>query len=349
MKIKKIIYGIFIVILIGVILVVFIKKSNQIEFVNEEVLISSSPIPILTPVNEIVEPKIIIKKYYDEKKYIEEPYSFEDDMQYIMNKILAKYTFNDKVGVYVKQLKTGMNYGINENLTKVYSDTQIDEGYFRAASIIKIYMAIVVIELIDNGELDVNEEYYDQVIGKSYNILNAMDIMIRISDNDAYNFFLRLIDKESIVRILNSYGIVNGNLYGELDPATNYSIQGNILRHNTEIIGGRITLEETSNLIEYIYNNKEKNIYVNLLHESLLNNIKTARIPKGIEMEYLVAHKTGTATNYGVFLDAGIIYCNNPYILIVFTKGEKKENAENFIRDVAKEITSYINLLDFSD
>ncbi len=348
MNIKKIIYGILII-LIVFILILFLNKPKQIQFINEEVLISSSPIPILTTMNEIVEPKIIIDKYYDKKIYIDEPYSFKEDMQYIMNKVLAKYTFNDEVGVYIKELKTGMDYGINENLTKVYSDTHIEEGYFRAASIIKIYMAIVVIELIDKGELDVNQEYFDQIIGKSYNILDAMDIMIRISDNDAYNFFLRLIDKENIVKILNSYGVTYGNLYGELDPATNYSIQGNILRHNTEIIGGRITLKETSNLIEYIYNNKEKNIYVNLLHESLLNNIKTARIPTGIEMEYLVAHKTGTATNYGVFLDAGIIYCNNPYILIVFTKGEKKENAENFIRDVAKDITSYINLLDFSD
>lgn len=50
-------------------------------------------------------------------------------------------------------------------------------------------------------------------------------------------------------------------------------------------------------------------------------------IPAGLPKEILVGHKTGTITN--IHHDAAIVYANNPYILVVMTRGipdEKKSD-----------------------
>jgi len=56
-----------------------------------------------------------------------------------------------------------------------------------------------------------------------------------------------------------------------------------------------------------------------------------------------VAHKAGTASSYGVYNDAGIVYSKKPFIIIILTKGEDKLSAEGFIREFSKMVYNYVN------
>ena len=96
-------------------------------------------------------------------------------------------------------------------------------------------------------------------------------------------------------------------------------------------------------ILEQVYTKKDTDEHMTHFNKALLDNIWNSRIPTGINFKYPVAHKTGTASSHGVYNDAGIVYCKNPYVLVVFTRGETKTAGEGFIREVAKEVTNYMD------
>lgn len=67
-----------------------------------------------------------------------------------------------------------------------------------------------------------------------------------------------------------------------------------------------------------LYENKEENPYYDILIDQMKNTIFNDRISSLIPSE-IVAHKIGDYDNY--INDVGIVYDNNPYIIIFYTEG----------------------------
>jgi len=264
-------------------------------------------------------------------------------VQDIADKAAGKANIKNPVGVYVKELNTGNEFGINENLTVIDEFDGNTDGYFRAASVVKLQMAYVAYRLIERGELPVDKTYYDSVTKKEFKLLPALHQMVSHSDNNLFNTMLRLIGREKTNKTLIEYGILNSPVYGEISPAIGYSRENNIKRHGTTKVGGKITPKDMGIILEAIYKEKDENIYMECFNKALIANIYNSRIPEGIGYKYPVAHKTGTADSAGTYNDAGIIYCKNPFILVVLTKGESSANAQNYIRELAKELTNYMD------
>ncbi|NLY19415.1 MAG: serine hydrolase [Clostridiaceae bacterium] len=265
------------------------------------------------------------------------------DIKDIADKAAGKSNIKNLVGVYVKELKTGYEFGINENLTVFDEYDGNTDGYFRAASVVKLQMAYVAYRLIEKGELSVDKTYYDNVTNQEFMLLPTLHKMVSHSDNNLFNTMLRLIGRERTNRILEEYGILNSPVYGEISPAVGYSRENNIKRHGTTKVGGKITPKDMGKILEDVYKEKDENYYMECLNRALVANVYNSRIPAGFDYKYPVAHKTGTADSAGAYNDAGIIYCKNPFILVVLTKGESSANAQKYIRELAKELTAYMD------
>lgn len=260
----------------------------------------------------------------------------------IIEQTYKKYPLKN-YGLYIKEFSTGFEFGVNENLTYYDQSDGNTDGYFRAASVVKLQMAYVSYRLIEKGELEEDKTWVDDVTGKEQNILTCLHTMVSRSDNNLFNTMLRLVGREKVNETLIEYGVLNSPIYGEINPSIGYSRENNLNRHGTEKVGGKITPKDMGIILDAVFCEKENNPYMKYFNKALLANIYSSRIPKGINNKYPVAHKTGTSEDFGVYNDAGIVYCKNPYILVVLTKGESPSSAHGFIRELAKLLTQYMD------
>jgi beta-lactamase class A len=60
------------------------------------------------------------------------------------------------------------------------------------------------------------------------------------------------------------------------------------------------------------------------------------RIPAGIPKEVRVAHKIGT--EIGVFSDAGIVFSQKPFVLVIMSREAKESEAKEVLPKIAKAV-----------
>ncbi len=268
---------------------------------------------------------------------------FIEYMETVRMELEKKNEIRTQVGIYIKDISNNKVYTYNGDKTELDSTDNAVDGYFRAASVVKLPMAYVVVKLIEKGELSTTKEYYDKVTKKSYKLMTTIKTMLKRSDNDLFNILLRLVGKEKANEILEENGIINSNIYGEISPAVGYSKENNMERHRTLKVGGKITPNDMAIILNEIYEKRKDNELFKQINEALKENIWNTRIPTGIDFKNSVAHKTGTSSSYGVYNDAGIVYSKKPFIIIILTKGEDKLSAEGFIREFSKMVYNYVN------
>jgi len=115
---------------------------------------------------------------------------FSNAIRDIAEKAASISKIKNPAGVYVKELSTGYEFGINENLTVFDEYDGNTDGYFRAASVVKLQMAYVAYRLIEKGELSVDKVYYDSVTNKEFMLLPTLHKMVSQSDNNLFNTML---------------------------------------------------------------------------------------------------------------------------------------------------------------
>jgi hypothetical protein len=231
--------------------------------------------------------------------------TFNEDISKIVNKALKDSGVKNTVGVYVKELSTGKEWGLNENLTKYDPKGKVEDGYFMAASEVKVFEAYAAYKMIESGELSVDKTYVDPVTKKKFKLLTALRGMIRVSSNDDFNNVLRVVGNKKLNEVLESNGI-KSRVYAEIGPAPGHTTSGNIKRYGTTK-GGRVTAKDLGKVLEEAYN-KKLGKYSSHFLSALVENIHNDRIPAGINNAAKVAHKTGTDPWLGIYHDAGVIY-----------------------------------------
>lgn len=211
-------------------------------------------------------------------------------------------------------------FGEIESLTKdlhgtyglyVYRlDEKIEYGLhqdevFPAASLIKLPVMLTLYQEAEKGNLDLAD--YKKMA----------EAMGKRSDNTVFNQLVKILGEEEIQRTIDDLGM-SKTLFkkNETTPADiglffQKLYEGEIIsdEHREEILG------------------------------FLTDTDFEDRIPAGIPLEVRVAHKIGT--ELGSFSDAGIIFSQKPFILVIISKNTREAEANQVLPKIARAIWEF--------
>ena len=130
-------------------------------------------------------------------------------------------------------------------------------------------------------------------------MLNMMlNMMGQQSDNTAYGIMLKKLGERKVVEMMQEIGMNNTSL------ATNDTTPRDIGVFFVKLWKGEILKDES-----------REELLVNLTDTNFED-----RIPKGVPEGVRVAHKIGNEAG-GVYNDAGIVMGENPFVLVILTRG----------------------------
>ncbi|MDO5541469.1 MAG: serine hydrolase [Eubacteriales bacterium] len=220
--------------------------------------------------------------------------------------------------VYIKDLSTQKVMEINEHSME-------------SASLIKLYIAGTIYEQLDWGNLEETET-----------IMNALNLMITVSDNESSNVLVRQLYDE------------NGSFQDGLDIVNDF-----IRRHgftNTQQVNGiadpslwvsdgSVNMTSTADcgrLLEAVYNRELVSHFNSYRFEVLLNKQEVNyKIPDGLPSGVHISHKTGEVDD--TENDAAIIY--TPYgdyiFCIMSTDLTDTGSAVDHIHDISALVYDY--------
>ena len=231
-------------------------------------------------------------------------------------------------GVFVKNLKTGESFSLNEN--KV----------FEAGSLYKLWTMAAVIKQLESGDLKT-----DQKLSQAIPVLNrkfgidpelaeqtqgtitltvdeALNQMITISHNYAALLLTEKIGLSKVAAFLEEKNF-NASKVGT-DGSAPVTTPLDIALYMEKLYKGELAnSDSTTKMLE-------------LLKAQKLNN----KIPLKLPPETVIAHKTG---ELGWFShDAGIIYSpKGEYIIVVMSESQSPKGAEERIADLSLNIYNY--------
>lgn len=230
------------------------------------------------------------------------------------------------ISVYFESLNTGANFNLNGDLR------------FKPASMVKVPLAIAVVEKVENGELSYTQkieitdamkedgggELYKSPKGTTYTVEKLLEEMLKNSDNTAKNTLFALVTPDDMDSLVDNLGLES-------------------LFDNE----GLITSKEYARVLRALYSSTllDKEDSLKLLRYLMLSNRNRylgSTLPKDTE----IAHKFGIISKDKAYNDGGIIYYpDRPYILIVLVDGG---NSKNFTEQSAAEIIGQISKMTYS-
>ncbi|MBU3179757.1 serine hydrolase [Clostridium psychrophilum] len=274
------------------------------------VITSNKIINNIVPKN-ISETKEALKRKQDKTNENIKNQAKLDTLEKRIRKLVGTNNIN-KFGMVYYDIKSKKTITINE------------DKQFVAASTVKIPINMLVYDMIQDKKININGKIkYDkndfeegagilqkEDLREPIAIKRLSDLSIIYSDNIAVNMLLRKVGSE--------------NRYKYIEKIVGHSIV-----HD----GNNITAMDSSKILERLYLNPDNNKYYATMIKTMKKTIYHDRIDKYIPRE-IVAHKIGDLAPY--VDDTAIVCKDNPYILVVFTKGIS--NADELIGQVSKMI-----------
>lgn len=247
--------------------------------------------------------------------WISTDYISNDDnrIQKVQELLSANYQ-NEQFSIYVKQLSTGKETGINED-QKMY-----------AASVMKLPYLYYVQEKINQGDyqLDTKLKYVSEVNdfpgsykpegsgslpktadNKEYTIKELISKTAKESDNVAHNILGYYVTNKSDETFKKETARISGEEWDVTDKLASAKMSGQVM--------------------EAIYN---QNAFV--LESLSQTSFDNQRIAKDISAK--VAHKIGDADEYKH--DTALVYTDSPFILSIFTKNSDYDTISKIAKDV---------------
>ena len=247
--------------------------------------------------------------------WISTDYISNDDnrIQKVQELLSANYQ-NEQFSIYVKQLSTGKEAGINED-QKMY-----------AASVMKLPYLYYVQEKINQGDyqLDKKLKYVSEVNdfpgsykpegsgslpktadNKEYTIKELISKTAKESDNVAHNILGYYVTNKSDETFKKETARISGEEWDVTDKLASAKMSGQVM--------------------EAIYN---QNAFV--LESLSQTSFDNQRIAKDISAK--VAHKIGDADEYKH--DTALVYTDSPFILSIFTKNSDYDTISKIAKDV---------------
>lgn len=232
-----------------------------------------------------------------------------------------------KFGIYIKNLKNGKSYKLNENMD------------FNAASLYKLWVMSVIYDKISEGKLkeddsieanikDLNEKFkIDEEEAElkegnlQYTYKSAIEQMITISHNYATFMLLGKTSNLEINAFIKDVGLNKSEMSSP--PKTTPEDIG--IFYEKLYRGEIVSTQYSSQMLE-------------VLRRQKIND----RIPKYLPEGAQVAHKTGELPN--IRNDAGIVFSEKgDYIIVVLTEGKSVEELSEKIAQISKVVYDYFN------
>ena len=231
-----------------------------------------------------------------------------------VQELLSENYQNEQFSIYVKQLSTGKEAGINEN-QKMY-----------AASVMKLPYLYYIQEKINQGDyqLDTKLKYVSEVNdfpgsykpegsgslpktadNKEYTIKDLISKTAKESDNVAHNILGYYVTNKSDETFKKEMARISGEEWNVTDKLASAKMAGQVM--------------------EAIYN---QNAFV--LESLSQTSFDNQRIAKDISAK--VAHKIGDADEYKH--DTAIVYSESPFIISIFTKNSDYDTISKIAKDV---------------
>ena len=239
---------------------------------------------------------------------------------------------NNNLSIHVENLRDGASFDIN------------DEKKFPPLSLNKVPLAILVMQKVESGKLNLNtlipikDELKDAYFGDLYNnpskelpLRFLMEKMLSESDNTAFFVLLEYLDKRDLKLLLEYYPIDFKYYYNpEIGHQTTY-----------------LTTKEVSNVFRSLYlstllNAKNSEYLLGLLENETYDIKNKSKLPDDVR----VVHKFGlNYVNQNKYLhDCGIMYIplSSRILYCIMTDGLEKEDAHQKIGTAINKIYGYI-------
>ncbi len=232
-----------------------------------------------------------------------------------VNTFLA--TLPGNYAVYFQDLASGQGFGIN------------DEAPMPPASTIKLPVVLYLYEQIASGKLSWNDRaIYSQELdyeggagvlqswaedGYAFSLRSLATVCISISDNIALNMLVRYMGQENVDVWLKNIGTNTARPFGN-GPSTARDLGAflnelvRFARQQPEL-GGRLL-------------------------NDLAYTIYHVGLPGKLPAQLVVSHKEGSMS--GVADDAGIVFSQRPYILVVMSQNLQYADEETGFADIAQ-------------
>ncbi|RLC31947.1 hypothetical protein DRH13_02335, partial [Candidatus Woesebacteria bacterium] len=221
-------------------------------------------------------------------------------------------------GFYVIRLNSGVSYGVNER------------DIFEPASLNKLPVILAMYIKAEKGDIDLETTYtlkdsdkvagsgslYGKPEGYELTYRELLKYMGKESDNTAANIARSILGEEDIRQAISTIGMDNTVVIGEDQETTPYDI-GLFFEKLWE--GDIVSKKHRDEILEY-----------------LTDTIYEEWLAAGIPSDTDVAHKYGREVH--VVNDAGIIFTDEPFILVLLSKGIVEREADQVFPELSRVI-----------
>jgi len=210
--------------------------------------------------------------------------------------------------LYVVDLRSGFSFGVYE------------DEIFQAASLIKLPVIATAYIESESSKIDLDSKYtlresdkmagagslYSKPAGYEITYRNMLSLMGKQSDNTAFNIVRKKLGDQKISETATKLGM-----------------------KNTSLDANETTPKEIGTYFEDLW---KGNIMSNQNKEEVLNSITDTLyenwLKEGVEEGVRVAHKYGREVH--VVNDAGIVYGDSPYVVVIMSRGVVETEADDF-------------------
>ncbi len=217
-------------------------------------------------------------------------------------------------GFYVFRLTEGSSYGVSE------------KEKFQAASLVKLPVILAFYIEDEKGTIDLETKYklkeedkvggagslFSEPAGTVLTYRDLVRYMGKQSDNTAYNIALDVLGEEKVKSVISEIGMTNTSL--ENNETTPYDI-GLLFR---KLWQGDIV------------SRKDRDEILGFLTDTIYEEWLVAGIPSRVK----VAHKYGREVH--VVNDAGIVYADEHFVLVMMSKGVVEREADEVFPELAR-------------
>jgi len=178
---------------------------------------------------------------------------------------------------------------------------------FPAASLIKLPVMLTLYQEAEEGNLELD------------NYREMAEAMGKRSDNTAFNQLVKALGEEKIQETIDDLGMKKTS-FEKND--TSPKDMGLFFQKLYE--GGVVSDKHRDEILDFLTDTEFED-----------------RIPAGIPSEIRVAHKIGN--EIGSFSDAGIIFSQKPFILVIISKNARESEANEVLPEITKAVWEFEN------
>jgi len=264
-------------------------------------------------------PRLSLPTINLEEKYViskEKKENFDEVVKLIKD---TTHNLSGVYGVYVSRLDGSGSYGIYE------------KEVFTAASLIKLPLLITLYKEAEEGRINLEEKYtlkdsdkiagagslYYKPAGTVLTLRQLARYMGKESDNTAFGIVRKVLGDEKINKVVEELGMEKTSL-GE----------------------NKTTPKDIAQLFTRLWNNtfiskKSREEILEFLTDTSFESWISKGVPKGIR----VAHKYGREVH--VVNDAGIVFTDQPYIVVILSKGVVESEADAIFPELSRIIYEF--------